>query len=70
MLFKSDVPLEFLNKLLFVLFQTRLAYLEYMTKVGKLLGGGNTTRQQMEKVLELEGKLANVSTLVVHEKEN
>ena len=53
-----------------MLFQTRLAYLEYMTKVGKLLGGGNTTRQQMEKVFELEGKLANVSTLVVHEKEN
>lgn len=41
--------------------KTRLAYLEYMTKVGKLLGGGNTTRQQMEKVLELEGKLANIT---------
>jgi len=31
-----------------------------MTKVGKLLGGGNDTRQQMAKVLELEGKIAKV----------
>ncbi|XP_078355190.1 endothelin-converting enzyme 1-like, partial [Oculina patagonica] len=32
-----------------------------MTKVGKLLGGGNTTKEQMAKVLELEGKLANIT---------
>ncbi|KAL9985458.1 hypothetical protein ACROYT_G007869 [Oculina patagonica] len=41
--------------------KTRLAYLKYMTKVGKLLGGGNTTKEQMAKVLELEGKLANIT---------
>ncbi|KAJ7393921.1 hypothetical protein OS493_003590 [Desmophyllum pertusum] len=40
--------------------KTRLAYLKYMTKVGELLGGGNETRQQMEKVLELEGELAKI----------
>ena len=31
-----------------------------MTKVGKLLGGGNDTKEQMAKVLELEGKIAKV----------
>ena len=35
--------------------------MKYMTKVGKLLGGGNNTRQQMEDVMELEKKLAKVS---------
>ena len=34
-----------------------------MTKIGELLGGGNETRQQMEKVLELEGELAKVNNL-------
>ena len=43
-----------------ILFQTRLAYLKYMTKVGKLLGGGNDTKEQMAKILELEGKIAKV----------
>lgn len=33
-----------------------------MTQVGVLLGGDeNSTRQQMEQVLELEIKIANVS---------
>lgn len=32
-----------------------------MTKVGELLGGGNETREQMAKVLELEGELAKVN---------
>lgn len=37
------------------------AYLDYMTQVGILLGGeGNSTRHQMEQVLELEIKIANV----------
>ncbi|XP_074613416.1 endothelin-converting enzyme homolog isoform X1 [Acropora palmata] len=40
--------------------KTRLAYLEFMTKVGKLLGGGNTTRKQMEDVMKFEGKLAKI----------
>ena len=35
-----------------------------MTKVGELLGGGNDTREQMAKVLELEGKLANVRNYI------
>lgn len=43
-------------------FQTRVAYVNYMTKIGKLLGSpdSNQTKEQMEKVLELEGKLAQV----------
>jgi len=31
-----------------------------MTKVGRLLGGGSDTKDQMAKVLELEGKIAKV----------
>ena len=46
-----------------ILFQTRLAYLKFMTKVGKLLGGGSDTKEQMAKVLELEGKIAKVRKL-------
>ena len=38
--------------------------MKYMTKVGELLGGGNSTREQMEKVMELEGKLAEVGCKV------
>ena len=45
------------------MFQTRLAYLKYMTKVGKLLGGGDDTTEQMAKVLELEGMIAKVRKL-------
>ncbi|GFX89118.1 hypothetical protein TNCV_2854171 [Trichonephila clavipes] len=38
------------------------AYLSYMTKVGVLLGGEeNSTRAQMEDVIDFETKLANVS---------
>jgi len=36
-----------------------------MTKVGKLLGGGNDTKEQMAKVLELEGNIANVRQITV-----
>ena len=43
-----------------ILFQTMSAYLDFMTKVGKLLGGGNETREQMAKVIELEAELAKV----------
>ncbi|KAL1501599.1 hypothetical protein ABEB36_006896 [Hypothenemus hampei] len=39
------------------------AYLEYMTKVGVLLGGEqNSTRAQMKDVLDFETKLANITT--------
>lgn len=39
------------------------AYLEYMTKVGILLGGDpNTTRQQMQAIIDFETKLANITT--------
>ena len=48
------------------MFQTRLAYLKYMTKVGKLLGGGDDTTEQMAKVLELEGMIAKVRKLSSH----
>lgn len=41
--------------------KTRLAYLKFMTKVGKLLGGGNDTRDQMAAVMELETRLANIT---------
>ncbi|PFX29586.1 Endothelin-converting enzyme 1 [Stylophora pistillata] len=41
--------------------KTRLAYLKFMTKVGKLLGGGNDTRDQMAEVMELEARLANIT---------
>lgn len=42
--------------------KTRVAYVNYMTKIGKLLGSpdSNQTKEQMEKVLELEGKLAQI----------
>ena len=41
--------------------QTLVAYLKYMTTVGVLLGGKeNETRHQMQEVLELEMKLAQV----------
>lgn len=46
----------------FVFLQVLVAYLNYMTKVGVLLGGEeNATRDQMEDVIEFETKLANVS---------
>lgn len=46
---------------LFPLKKVLNAYLDYMTQVGVLLGGEeNSTRQQMEQVLELEIKIANV----------
>ncbi|KAF5279864.1 hypothetical protein FQA39_LY18209 [Lamprigera yunnana] len=39
------------------------AYLEYMTKVGVLLGGEpNATETQMQSVIEFETKLANITT--------
>ncbi|XP_030755230.1 endothelin-converting enzyme homolog isoform X3 [Sitophilus oryzae] len=39
------------------------AYLEYMIKFGVLLGGElNSTRSQMESVLEFETRLANITT--------
>ncbi|KAF7274332.1 M13 family metallopeptidase neprilysin 3 isoform X2 [Rhynchophorus ferrugineus] len=39
------------------------AYLEYMTKVGVLLGGDlNATKKQMEDVIQFETKLANITT--------
>ncbi|CAH1165627.1 unnamed protein product [Phyllotreta striolata] len=39
------------------------AYLDYMTKVGVLLGGElNTTKRQMRDVIEFETKLANITT--------
>ncbi|CAH0548765.1 unnamed protein product [Brassicogethes aeneus] len=39
------------------------AYLEYMTKVGVLLGGEeNITKQQMKEVIEFETELANITT--------
>lgn len=38
------------------------AYLNYMTKVGVLLGGSEAdTRAQMEQILEFETRIANVS---------
>ncbi|XP_017775297.1 PREDICTED: endothelin-converting enzyme 1 isoform X2 [Nicrophorus vespilloides] len=38
------------------------AYLDYMTKVGELLGGDpNSTRDQMSGVIEFETKLANIT---------
>jgi membrane metallo-endopeptidase-like protein 1 len=39
------------------------AYLDYMTKVGVLLGGEyNSTKEQMQAVIEFETKLANITT--------
>lgn len=39
------------------------AYLEYMTKVGVLLNGEeNSTRSQMQAVIDFETKLANITT--------
>ncbi|KAJ8916510.1 hypothetical protein NQ315_000152 [Exocentrus adspersus] len=39
------------------------AYLEYMTKVGVLLGGElNSTRAQMQAVIDFETRLANITT--------
>lgn len=39
------------------------AYLEYMTKVGVLLGGEkNSTLEQMQAVIDFETKLANITT--------
>ncbi|XP_050316058.1 endothelin-converting enzyme homolog [Anthonomus grandis grandis] len=39
------------------------AYLEYMTKVGILLGGEpNVTRKQMQAIVDFETKLANITT--------
>jgi endothelin-converting enzyme len=41
------------------------AYLTYMVKVGVLLGGNESeTRSQMEKVLEFETRIANVSLYI------
>ncbi|XP_028131382.1 endothelin-converting enzyme homolog isoform X3 [Diabrotica virgifera virgifera] len=38
------------------------AYLEYMTKVGVLLGGDqNSTKQQMQDIIKFETKLANIT---------
>ncbi|XP_034180003.1 M13 family metallopeptidase neprilysin 3 isoform X2 [Osmia lignaria lignaria] len=40
-----------------------VAYLEYMTKIGVLLGGEeNSTRKQMQRVIEFETKLAEITT--------
>ncbi|XP_017767260.1 PREDICTED: endothelin-converting enzyme 1 isoform X2 [Eufriesea mexicana] len=40
-----------------------VAYLEYMTKIGVLLGGEkNSTRKQMQDVIEFETKLARIMT--------
>ncbi|XP_006624144.1 endothelin-converting enzyme homolog isoform X1 [Apis dorsata] len=40
------------------------AYLEYMTKIGELLGGEkNSTRKQMQDVIQFETKLARIMTL-------
>ncbi|KAK2563721.1 Endothelin-converting enzyme 1 [Acropora cervicornis] len=58
-LFYLGISVDPRNSWKFVL-ETRLAYLEFMTKVGKLLGGGNTTRKQMEDVMKFEGKLAKI----------
>ena len=42
--------------------QVLKAYLEYMTKVGVLLGGeANDTQSQMRDVIEFEAELAEVS---------
>lgn len=39
------------------------AYLDYMTKVGVLLGGEpNSTKEQMKAVIDFETKLANITT--------
>ncbi|XP_003694821.1 endothelin-converting enzyme homolog isoform X1 [Apis florea] len=39
------------------------AYLEYMTKIGELLGGEtNSTRKQMQDVIQFETKLARIMT--------
>lgn len=39
-----------------------IAYLDFMTKIGVLLGGNETiTRNQMKQVIELERKIAKVS---------
>ena len=35
-----------------------------MTKVGEILDGGDTTRQQMQNVMEFERKLAEVGSYV------
>ena len=38
------------------------AYLDYMTKIGTLLGGGEaSTRRQMQAVVEFETRLANIT---------
>lgn len=38
-----------------------IAYLDFMTKIGVLLGGNETiTRNQMKQVIELERKIAKV----------
>ncbi|XP_043785236.1 endothelin-converting enzyme homolog isoform X4 [Apis laboriosa] len=40
------------------------AYLEYMTKIGELLGGEkNSTKKQMQDVIQFETKLARIMTL-------
>ncbi|XP_066144511.1 endothelin-converting enzyme homolog isoform X2 [Euwallacea fornicatus] len=38
------------------------AYLDYMTKIGVLLGGGNSTKKQMEDVIAFETRLATITT--------
>ncbi|KAJ8956318.1 hypothetical protein NQ318_015056 [Aromia moschata] len=37
------------------------AYLKYMTDVGKLLGGDNSTEAKMQAVIDFETKLANIT---------
>ena len=46
-------------------FQVLIAYLDYMTRVGELLGGGDDVRELMTEVLEFEVRLANVSTIII-----
>ena len=41
--------------------QSISAYLKYMTTTGVLLGGDNTTRAQMQRILDLEAQIAQVT---------
>ena len=50
-----------------IFLQVLNAYLEYMTKVGVLMGGEeNMTRKHMQNVIAFETELANVSSSERH----
>ena len=51
-----------------LLFQVRDAYISYMKKVAKYLGGGPDSDEQMMKVFEFETKLAKVRKQITSNK--